>query len=119
MIEVDESDLIEFFGGAPEAEPTEEREFFAAPLFVKAIDGLELRFSLSAQFRDLRLSLRQADRADAALELVVPGVVGISIDRDGARRLLRVTSKTHGVTEIAVEPTITIRCDGLTDLGSG
>lgn len=53
MIDINETDLIEFFGVKPELESEEEREFFAAPLFIKVVDGLELRISISAHFDDV------------------------------------------------------------------
>ena len=109
MIEVDEVALIEFFGVAPEPQSQEESEFFAAPLFIKRVAGLELQVSISAHFRELRVTMRQPDCDPPVLELVVPNIVSVSIDRDTPRPWLRVTSETHGVTWIAVEPTITVK----------
>lgn len=112
MIEIHESDLIEFFGVSPEPEPQDEREFFAAPLFIKRVDGLELRVSISAHFSDLRLDLRKVGQEAMVLELVVPGIRAVTIERSGGRQMLRVTSEAHGIVELAVDPTIEIHCDG-------
>lgn len=112
MIEINESDLIDFFGVAPEPEPQDEREFFAAPLFIKRVGDLELSVSISAHVRDLRLDLRKVGQEAMVLELVVPGIRAVAIERLGGRQLLRVTSEARGIVELAVEPTISIRCDG-------
>lgn len=112
MIEVDEVALIEFFGVAPEPQSQDEREFFAAPLFIRRVDGLELQVSISANFCDLRLDLRKVGQDTAVLNLVVPRIHAVGIERWGSRQLLRATSETHGVVELAVEPTIEIKCDG-------
>lgn len=112
MIDLDELALIEFFGVAPEPRSQDEREFFAAPLFVKCVDGLELRFSISAQFGDLRLELRRVGQDAVMLDLVVPGIRTVSIERWGRRQWLRAMSLTHGVVELTVEPTIEVKCDG-------
>ncbi len=109
MIPVDEVALMEFFGVAPEPQSQEEREFFAAPMFVKRADGLELRVSISRQFCDLRLDLRKVGQATAMLDLVVPRVRSVGIERCAGRQWLRVASETHGVVELAVEPTILIK----------
>ena len=112
MIEVDEVALIEFFGVAPEPQSQDEREFFAAPLFIKRVDGLELRVSISAHFCDLRLDLRRVGQKIAVLNLVVPRGRSVVIERSAGRQLLRVASATHGVVELTVEPTIEIKYDG-------
>ena len=112
MIEIDESDLIDFFGVAPEAEPQEEREFFAAPHFIKRVDDLELSISISSHFRDLRLDLRKVGQEALVLELVVPEISAVATERFDGREILRVTSELRGVVELSVRPTIEIRCDG-------
>lgn len=48
----------------------------------------------------------------AMLDLVVPRIRAVGIERCGSCRLLRATSETHGVVELVVEPTIEIRCGG-------
>jgi hypothetical protein len=113
MIEVDEVALIEFFGVAPELQSRDEREFFAAPMFVKRADGLELRVSISGQCRDVRLDLRRVGQDTAVMDLVVPTVRSVGIERCAGRQWLRIVSETHGVVELAVEPTILIRSDGI------
>lgn len=110
MIEVDEVALIEFFGVAPEPQDEDEREFFAAPLFRKRVDGLELRFSVSANFGDLRLDLRRIGHDAVLLALVVPGIRAVRVERWRNRQVLRATSETHGVVELTIEPTIEIHC---------
>lgn len=112
MIDVDEVALIDFFGVAPELQSQDEREFFAAPLFIKRVDGLELRVSISAHFCDLRIDLRRVGQDAAVLDLVVPRIRAVSIERWGSRQLLRATSDTHGVVALTVEPTIEVKCDG-------
>lgn len=112
VIEIHESDLIGFFGVSPQPEPQDEREFFGTPLFIKRVDGLELRVSISAHFCDLRLDLRKVGQEDMVFELVVPGVRSVAIERFGGRQVLRVMSESHGLVELAVEPTIEVRCDG-------
>ncbi|MBL8755671.1 MAG: hypothetical protein JNK15_20415 [Planctomycetes bacterium] len=112
MIEIHEADLIEFFGVAPEPEPPEEREFFDAPLFIKRVDGIELRVRIPCYFRLLWLDLRKANDSAPALDLVIPGIVAIRIDRSQRHPILTVTSSTHGVVTIAVEPAIQVHIDG-------
>lgn len=112
MIDIDESSLILFFGVAPQPEPEEEREFFAAPSFVKRVGDLELEFSVSAHFADMRITLQRDGWSDPVLELVFPDVVRVVVDRDAAPPILRVTSETRGIAEIMVEPAIAIRVDG-------
>lgn len=109
MLEIDGPALISFFGCAPEPQSQDEREFFAAPFFIKKVDGLELQFSVSAHFRDMRVSLLRDGLANSLLELVVPDVVSVVVERDTPNQRLRITSETHGVTEITVDPAITIR----------
>jgi hypothetical protein len=112
VIEIDELALIEFFGVSPEPRSKEEREFFAAPLFIKRFAGIDLEFSISGHLRDLRLVLRQEGSNAPLLELVVPDVFTVRIDRNTPRPWLRVSSETRGVTLIAVEPAIRVICDG-------
>ena len=109
MLEIDESALIDFFGCAPEPQSQDEREFFAAPFFIKRVDGVELRFSVSAHFRDVRISLFRDECADGLLELVVPDVISVVVERDIQDQRLQITSATRGITEMTVNPTITIR----------
>ncbi|MCC6669571.1 MAG: hypothetical protein IT458_00805 [Planctomycetes bacterium] len=112
MIEVNEVALIEFFGVAPEPQSQDEREFFAALLFIKRVDGLELRVSISAHFCDLRFDLRRVGQDVAVLNLVVPRVRSVGIERSASRQWLRAASTTHGVVELTVEPSIEIKYDG-------
>ena len=109
MLDFDESALILFFGCAPEPQSQDEREFFAAPFFIKRVDGLELWFSVSAHFRDMRLTLLRDGCPTRVVELVVPEVRAVVVERDSKSERLRITSETHGVTEITVDPAITIR----------
>jgi hypothetical protein len=65
VIEIDETLLIEFFGVLPEPQFEDEREFFAAPLFQKHVGELTILFSVSAHFRDLRITLKKRYLAQA------------------------------------------------------
>ena len=109
MLEIDETELTEFFGAIAEEQSQDEREFFAAPLFVKQVDDLEIQFSVSAHLRDMRLTLRRADQSEPVLELAVPNIKAVAVEHHDPSPWLRVTSETHGVTRIRVDPTIRIR----------
>ena len=109
MLDLDETALIEFFGCTPEPESQEVQDFFAAPFFIKRVDGWELWFSVSAHFRDMRLTLLRDGCTARLLELIVPEVISVLVERDSYGERLRITSGTHGSTEITVDPGITIR----------
>ena len=110
MIEVNETELIEFFETMPEPLSQDEREFFAAPYFRKSIGDLELRFSVSAHFGDLILSLHYAGVSEPILDMRLSQVASVAIDRTrGGRQWLQIASPVHGTLELAVMPTLSVR----------
>lgn len=110
ITEFNEADLIGFFEVAPEPEPAEEREFFAAPKFRKRVGDLVLDCSLSLHFADLILTLHAAGVSDAVLDLRVDHIQAVSIEHaSNGRSWLRVRSASGGVVEICVAPTISVR----------
>ena len=57
----------------------------------------------------MRLTLLRDGCATRVVELVVPEVSAVVVERDSKSERLRITSETHGVTQITVDPTITIQ----------
>ncbi len=113
MIEIDETDLISFFGVMPEPQPEEEREFFAAPQFIKSAGGITMTFSASANHDDLFLDLALAGSQDHLLEYRLKDVESVVIesDRDG-RLWLRARSRSAEHVAISVAPSILVRIHG-------
>ena len=110
MREVEETDLISFFGVLPQEQSHEEREFFDAPLFVKTVRNLRLSCSVSFHSRDIALTLAAVgDEADV-LEYRLRGAETVQIEQDKNGRLwLRVHSNRGDEVAVAVEPTIRVR----------
>ncbi|MEN8127167.1 MAG: hypothetical protein ABFR90_05090 [Planctomycetota bacterium] len=59
MIDINESDLIEFFETLPTNEPNEEKEFFGSTHFDVNNSGCHLSFDISSNFADLYIDLKQ------------------------------------------------------------
>ena len=108
-IEVAEVDLIEFFCVLPEPRSQEDIDMFETPVFVKRVDGLVLRFSLSMLDFDLGLELYVPGQEAPVLRLHLDEVSTLRIERSGGRPWLRASSWTNGSFELAVEPTIEVR----------
>ncbi len=110
MIELDETGLVAFFGVQPQSQPSEEREFFAAPSFTRRVGDLEVVFSFSFHNADLYLTVRTPGVPDAVLQLHLSGIESLStVSRDSARCWLRGFSPTDGTVELRLEPTISVR----------
>jgi len=116
MLDVDESELVAFFGVLPEEQPAEELEFFGAQLFVKSVGDLRLSYSLSFNFGDLVLSLRPAGHDSDALSYRLKGVESTRIESDSSgRSWLRARSGRGDEVAVAVEPTIAVEISGNDD----
>jgi hypothetical protein len=110
MLDLDETDLIEFFSVLPEPQPLDERESFDAPLFVKSIDGVTVTFSISFLRHDLYCDLSLENKSDDLLRSSVSNVVVVRIEKDSdGRSWLRALSENGSKFALSVEPRITIQ----------
>ena len=88
-------------------------EFFAAPLFIKVVDGIRIEFSASAHFEDVRLDLRREDAELRLLDYVLKDVESLVIESDrDARQWLHARSRHGQNLWLAVEPSITLNLTG-------
>ena len=110
MREVDETDLISFFGVLPREQSDEEREFFDAPLFVKTVGNLRISCSVSFQSRDIALTLAAVADEDDVLEYSLQDIETLRLEQDNKGSLwLRARSNRCDEVAVAVEPTIRIK----------
>lgn len=117
MLELDETDLIAFFDVLPQGQPTQEREFLSATLFVKQADDLVLTFSLSPSHRDVQLELTR--NALPLLSYALENVRAVSIERDRrGRSWLRATARSGERISLAVAPTIEVAIHSGGDAGA-
>jgi hypothetical protein len=109
MIDVDEADLIAFFGVLPEPQSDGEREFFNAPLFRKCQDGLELHVSISLNLKDLRIDLKYQDGKSSVLRFALLELESVNIAPD-AENCPWLRARSHSGNEVAirVEPAIEV-----------
>jgi hypothetical protein len=113
MLELDVTDLIEFFEVTPEPQSQDEEEFFAAPLFVKTAGGIRMTFSISANFDDLFLDLALEGHTDCFLQYTIKGIEAVRIENDkGNRPWLLVRSRDDAQVAISLSPSISIRIAG-------
>jgi len=82
MIEVDKTELTAFFPVLPEAQPQDEVEFFAAPLFIKVVDGIRIERSAPAQFGNVRIDLRREGVELPFVDYTLKDVESLVIESD-------------------------------------
>ena len=92
-MEVDETQLIEFFGVLPVSEDPEEKEFFGSTMFKITQHDLKLSVSFSSYYEDMILHLLFKGSQEPFLEATVKCLSGIRIQNDP--KILSVVGKTR------------------------
>jgi hypothetical protein len=82
MLEIDETELIDFFGVLPTEQDPEEKELFGTTIFDIHQDGLHLSVSFSAYCDDFSLDLKTEEAENPFLELRLYGVREVKVKRD-------------------------------------
>ena len=95
-MEVDETQLIEFFGVLPVHEDPEEKEFFGSSMFEITQHDLKLSVSFSSYYEDIILHLRFEGSQESVVEATVKHLSGIRIQNDP--KILSVVGKTRGAS---------------------
>ena len=95
-MEVDETQLIEFFGVLPVHEDPEEKEFFGSSMFEITQHGLKLSVSFSSHYKDMSLHLLFEGSQESFVEATVKCLSGIRIQSDP--KILSVIGKTRGAS---------------------
>lgn len=113
MTDLDETDLIAFFGVLPEEQPAEEREFFGSTAFVVRAGDLELRCDVSLLRRDVFVDMIVRGEATGSFWYRLRGVETARIEPDAAgRSWLRFRSSRGDELGLSVEPDLAVRIRG-------
>lgn len=89
MIEIDEGELVDFFGVVPTPQPIEEKEFFGTMAFDIDRADFHLNFSVSTYHPGLSLYLEYRPTAHKLFSVDLPGL-----------RDVRVESLSSGISEL-------------------
>lgn len=82
MLNVDENELIEFFGVLPTTQDPEEQEFFGTTIFDIYREDLHLSISYSSHYANMTLYLYAGQSKEAAIEISLENVHDIKVKRD-------------------------------------
>ena len=82
---INETELIEFFGVLPEPLPREEKDFFGSSTFAIMKDNLRLVISFSTHHPQIMLELSDINRSVIITTIRLESVSEIRISRDLAR----------------------------------
>jgi hypothetical protein len=110
-LEIDETELIEFFGVLPTEQDPEEQEFFGSTIFHLQQDGLDLRISFSAYFEDCYLDLKTENAEEPFLEVQLKQVREVKLIRDkpDATPILRVIALSDIENEVEASSAIVVQ----------
>ncbi|MHC4546099.1 MAG: hypothetical protein ACYTDW_19320 [Planctomycetota bacterium] len=95
-MEVDETQLIEFFGVLPVHEDPEEKEFFGSSMFEITQRDLKLSVSFSSHYEDMSLRLLFEGSQESFMEATIKCLSGIRVQSDP--KVLSVVGKTRGAS---------------------
>lgn len=113
MCELDETDLIAFFGVPAEHRETEETEFFATLAFVKCVGQFKIEIALHRNHRDVSVTVGHLYEGDHSVFYSLMDYESLRIEPDKAgRSWLRVHSGRGDELGVSVEPTILVRVTG-------
>jgi hypothetical protein len=117
MIDIDESELIGFFGVLSTPQPREEQEFFGTTIFDVHQGDLHLSLSVSKYHADLVIYLHHKPANQRLLSLHLPGLQQVRVERlpDSASELrCRAVAYARTSTserDVAIAHEVTIRLD--------
>jgi hypothetical protein len=112
-MDIDETQLTQFFGVPPLAEPPEEKEFFGSSTYEMVRDGMKLVVSFSSHHEDMLLRVLPETGGDPIIEVAITAISEVRID--SARRRLSVVGIARGEAgaDPQVEERVTITLDPL------
>ena len=103
MLEIDETELIEFFGVLPSEQNPEEKEFFGTTIFDVHQDGLHLSISFSLYDDTCYLDLKTEQVEKPLLELRLKQVWEVRVLRDKPNSTPILQVKAQGASESKID----------------
>ena len=111
MINIDESELIDFFEVLPAKEPKEEKEFFGSLQFDVYSSGYHLSFNVSSHFADLYVELKKDSDEEPVASIIMKDIKEFEIVRDKQNKppFLRACCTASQSIEIRTKPRLIVK----------